>query len=497
MKLLSVLFVGRLRSLVKSKPSRKRLILALATRARRRWTWITKAPARFDRSVSSLVRKAFGFASDRLGTITLIVFAVTVILTLLLWEWLQTDPPNLESGSTTVRNLSLVFAAIVALPLAIWRSRVAQLQAETAMRELSNQLYQKGADMLQSTNLAVRLDGIYTLERLAMDELSRYRIQVVSRFSNFVRRPISSRPNEASDQEESDESQRENDLAPEDIQAAVSAIRLLCQRDLETETVEGVRLNLRGASIPNTSLFSTDLTGADLTGADLSDTDLSHAKLSHATMTATQMARAYLTNSDMSHARLIEATLVGADISQSNLSHAILNHAKLTGVDLSDAKMLGVDLTGADLRDASLTGVNLIRANMRGSRLTGSFLFSAKLWHANLCDAQISGASFTDASLLRASLVRADLSNVSFYCSKLHYADLSGANLRDADLSRADLSGAVFSQTEGSLPATGLTQAQIDEAQANDHSPPNLDGVVDSLTDRPLVWRGRPIDQEG
>ena len=45
------------------------------------------------------------------------------------WDWLQTGPDGLESGSTTIRNIGLVIAGVVALPLAIWRSWVAQRQA--------------------------------------------------------------------------------------------------------------------------------------------------------------------------------------------------------------------------------------------------------------------------------------------------------------------------------------------------------------------------------
>ena len=87
------------------------------------------------------------------------------------WDWLATVPPGRESGSTTIRNVSLVIGGVIAIGLASWRSWVAQCQAnaalkqaETAERGLLNERYQKGAEMLGSKVLTVRLGGIYALQ---------------------------------------------------------------------------------------------------------------------------------------------------------------------------------------------------------------------------------------------------------------------------------------------------------------------------------------------
>ena len=68
------------------------------------------------------------------------LLARIVLIAVLLWsivhyqDWLANDlwiclvntPDGPESGSTIIRNLGLLIAAIVALPLAIWRSKVAE-----------------------------------------------------------------------------------------------------------------------------------------------------------------------------------------------------------------------------------------------------------------------------------------------------------------------------------------------------------------------------------
>ena len=68
---------------------------------------------------------------------------------------------------------------------------------------------------------------------------------------------------------------------------------------------------------------------------------------------------------------------------------------------------------------------------------------------------------------------------------------MSGATLRDTDLSGTYLSYNPHGGTATDL-ATGLTQAQLDEACADPDNSPRLDGVLDAETDEPLVWRGKP-----
>ena len=109
----------------------------------------------------------------------------TAVFSIVCWRWLNDG----ESGSTTIRNLGLVIAAIVALPLAIWRSIVAERRAKTAQRGLLNERYQKGAEMLDSQVLAVRLGGIYALARLAREHPGDYHTQIMSLLCAFVRPP--------------------------------------------------------------------------------------------------------------------------------------------------------------------------------------------------------------------------------------------------------------------------------------------------------------------
>ena len=103
------------------------------------------------------------FAMSTTG-IALLVFPIDKEFWSAAWNWFSEG----ESNSGTIRNIGLVLAGLVALPLALWRSLVAQRQAEAAQRQaftaqegLANDRYQKGAEMLGSDVLSVRIGGIY------------------------------------------------------------------------------------------------------------------------------------------------------------------------------------------------------------------------------------------------------------------------------------------------------------------------------------------------
>ena len=112
-------------------------------------------------------------------TVALVAFSVVF------WDWLSGG----GSGSETIRNIGLVAAGLIALPLAIWRAIVAGRQANTAQQGLLNERYQKGAAMLGNEVLSVRLGGIYALQRLAEDHPEQYHIQIMRLFCAFVRLP--------------------------------------------------------------------------------------------------------------------------------------------------------------------------------------------------------------------------------------------------------------------------------------------------------------------
>ena len=207
------------------------------------------------------------------------------VLSFLFWETLHNKQ---DSFSTTISNLSLVLGGTVAIVLAVWRSKVserqtdvAQRQAETAQRDLLNQQLQKGAEMLGSSTLSVRLGGIYALKHLAVEHPEQYHVQVMEQLCAFVM-GATGKDGQATavieeilvtreelralhpEREDLDEFTSRRFRARNDIQEAMNAIAFCHAGNLEIEAERGYWLNLRGADLRGVDLLVMNLSRAPL-----------------------------------------------------------------------------------------------------------------------------------------------------------------------------------------------------------------------------------------
>lgn len=372
--------------------------------------------------------------------------AVAVLaLSVLFWEWLSDG----DSGSTTIRNLALVLAGLVALWLAGWRSMVADQQAKTAQQGLLNERYQKGAEMLGSDVLSVRLAGIYALQRLAAEHPEQYHLQIMRLFCAFVRLPTEDQTLES----------RRTPVQPsspfglrQDVESVMDAIGFRDSTSIALELKANYRVDLRGA----------DLRWARLSSANLAGAVFHQSNLSGAYFASTDLTGAFLRSADLSKAQFFDVRFTGAHLSSADLSGAMLQDAEMVRMSFDNA---------------SLSGANLVRANLSESILQDADLSTAALDHAKL-----SRSTFLRTDLSRSLLIGADLSGASVLDT-----DLTSANIADANIS-----GVQFS-TSGQQPAKGLTQSQLDQARADPENPPKLLGVLDVETNQQLVWHGRSL----
>ena len=255
------------------------------------------------------------------------------------WDWLRSETE--ESRGTTIRNAFLIIGGLVAVLLAIWRSRVSERQtqiangqaktalkqADTAHQSLQNERFQKGAEMLGSDVLAVRLGGIYALERLVADHRDKYYIEVMKLLCAFGRNP----PQDSkvvSQGTKSDGKPTSNVLQlyqsrrlREDVQAAITAIGKRNKADLSLEDEKGFELDLRVADLRNAVLTDANLSGS----------------------------RIFLVGADLSNALLLETDMSGAD-----MRGAILRDTKLSGACMRATQIDDADLTGAKFNSMEL-----------------------------------------------------------------------------------------------------------------------------------------------
>ena len=300
-----------------------------------------------------------------LGTsITLLI--VGGVLTLLRWDWFAVSWDWLsgdESNSATIRNIGLVIAGLIALLLAIWRAKVADRQASAAERQvgtaqegLLNERYQKGAEMLGSPVLAVRMGGIYALQQLAQDHYA-YHIQIMDLFCAFARRP----PHDPENVPGMPSASRPR----QDVQAIMDAVAARSESRRALERESGFALDLRSSDLSWVQMdsgFHVDgrvlsplvvlLSGLassslEISGVDLSNARLDGANLQHADLEGANLSRAHLLRADLSDARLERAIMTEAIGFRT-----ILSRARLRGADLSSALLARADLSGADFYGA-------------------------------------------------------------------------------------------------------------------------------------------------
>ena len=298
------------------------------------------------------------------------VFVIGVFLSWLFWEDLRGKQDSL---STTVRSLGFVTGGIIAIVLAVWRSIVAerqaqaaqqqavtaqkqaqqqaqaarqqieaaqqlaqqqaqaaqqqietaQQQARTAQQSLLNERYQRGAEMLGHNVLSVRLGGIYALERLAAEYPEQYHIQIMKVLCAFIRHPT----DDTNFPEQPEEGK--TFVLREDVQAAMRVV--------------GARGN-RHLRLAGKGTYHIDLHGADLRGGELRSLDLSSPSPDMIRSMPTHQA---FTNpalrTDLSGARLHGADFLfteisGVDFSRNGESPATgLTVSQLLGAQWDDA----------------------------------------------------------------------------------------------------------------------------------------------------------------
>ena len=268
----------------------------------------------------------------------ILVFLIGISLSWLNWDELHGDQ---ETLSATIRNLGLVKGGVIAIILAVWRSVVGSRQADTAQRGLLNERYQKGAEMLGSEVLSVRLGGIYALQQLADEYPQQYHVQIMRLFCAFVRNPTKN--GEGNDP--SDVIGEPPHTAPplrEDTQAVVRAIGTRREELLDLEGKARFHLDMSGCD-----LRSAEFLGLKLATSTLWDSE--EESISEVFTRRTNLSDTKLCSAKMVFAKLKNADLMDACLCNARLVHTDLTDTYLMGADLSKARLLGAILSGASL----------------------------------------------------------------------------------------------------------------------------------------------------
>ena len=251
----------------------------------------------------------------------------------------------LTVGAIAIAGLPGIAALITVFPTI----QATDTQLQIAQLGQITDSYNAAITNLGSSNIDVRLGGIYALQRL-MNEAPSDQSMIVDVLCAFVR----------------DESavtakvSRSAPRVPTDVQAAVTVVMSRnYSNDHPTILVDFDHSDLVGVTFTVLATKPMDQSASDvslgtaiavhLTGANFTGTDLAGANFVDAKLAA----------SSMSDANLQGATLLDTDLHDSDLTGANLSNARLVFSNLSYADLTGVNLNGANLNGANLTGANL------------------------------------------------------------------------------------------------------------------------------------------
>lgn len=305
--------------------------------------WLKSKFSWLDQSGSRTVSRLIELAEPRLGVLA--VVAILVILVSI----------SVGGSHEAVRNVGLIVGAIIALPIAIWRSRVAERQADIAQQSVLNERYQKSAEMLGSDVLSVRMGGIVALERLALEHPSQYHVEVMKLLFAFIRHPIE-------DLRIADRPVLDGRGGRQDVQAAVDAVRACRSKNRAAETNLILWIDLHGANLRQVDLTNIDLSvgpATDQREVVTGSVEVPNFRpvLSHADLSGSQLGLAKLAGCFCDHTDFTAADMRGAELSGAKFIHAKLMNASLAGADLSGAWFLFANLRNTWLMGTNLSGV--------------------------------------------------------------------------------------------------------------------------------------------
>jgi hypothetical protein len=252
-----------------------------------------------------------------------------------------------------------------------WRQLQHNIHSSHEQRELDRQghltqRFSTAIDQLGSSELAVRLGGIYTLARIARSS-PEDRTAVVEVLAAYVRERAPwppTRPEQLPvDTSLSDQVGEQGPAS--DVVAAMIVLGEVPRGGLPVKAPQLSDVDLRKAVLGDAAPPEAPIRGwlnfeqASFARAHLEGTVLRGARLAEAILWRACLAKAYLPGADLRSASLIEADLHGAD----------LRGACLVGAELQKADLMDADLRGADLRGAAIDAAQLQSAVTDGQTI--------------------------------------------------------------------------------------------------------------------------------
>lgn len=240
--------------------------------------------------------------------------------------------------------------AVLGLTFTWFRDRNAREKLELDRDANFTTRYTEAVAQLGSDSIAIRLGGVYALERIAEDSRRDFGV-ILNVLAAFARLDGKTR-NQL-------QSQR-----PEDVTATLLVVlRMLRRRNSE-------RVDLSGVDLSRLDLDDIDFRDVVLVAARFADAHLSNVNFSGVDLTSARFAGSTLADVNFSGATLVDADFVNAKAPHGNFRGAHAITASFNRISASFADFTDADLRGANLEDGEFTGALFVGANLDGAALT-------------------------------------------------------------------------------------------------------------------------------
>ena len=263
-------------------------------------------------------------------------------------EWSPVSNLEIPPLALGVHGYALMAIAALGFPFVLWRgielhdqSKAASKQSDIAQRNLLNERYQKGVEMLGSPTLEVRLGGIYALGSLAESNPHAYYIQIMSVLSAFARNWHLEKRQGSQQNDGSRHSERRVPL--EDARVIVTIIGSRNSEQCEIESQRKYMIDLMGVRLHYWVHSARDPAAlVNFSNVIFSLADLTKTSI-HSAVT---FANSFFLGANLAGAAFMKADFSNAHLKGADLSGTLLSWANLSGANLQGAKLFGTNLTG-------------------------------------------------------------------------------------------------------------------------------------------------------
>lgn len=268
-----------------------------------------------------------------------------------------------------INKFGLLFGGAMGFAIAVWRAWCQDRQTKVEEQGLITERIIKATEQLGSPEMAVRIGGIYSLWRTAMDSpLESDKRNILDILCAFIRM------------------EKNNNPITEDIQ---TAFNLIGNRNTHLNLKEKYSPNFNGAHL-------CKINGSNL---DLSNTTFCEANLHNAVFRLANLENTIFNKANLEGSTFRDANLTKAQFKKANLVKSHLRDTTLTNANFSGANIQYAYLRGAKMNYSNLKNANLIGAKLHRARLKGANLYMADLRDTNIHESNYAGADFTEATL--------------------------------------------------------------------------------------------------